>query len=163
VPDHIGGEGEVVGAPGASGADHIAAMLNDLAFKPEHVEMLLRGLFKGLGWFFDSEHWELQPEDSGWITEPATQMLNYIWLDNRDDISNAFIAWVMKTPGALGLLIGGGVVLGPRVARQMKLAHERRNKPLVADPRPPTPIRPASAPAKPAGIVFDDAPPMGGI
>jgi hypothetical protein len=160
VPDHIGSDGEVSGPSGQAG--QIAAMIDGLVFKPEHVEVALRGIFKGLGWFFDSDHWELTPEDGGWITEPATQILNYIWLDNRDDISNAFVQWVMSTPGALGLLIGGGVVLGPRISKQMSLSRERRKQPLVADPKPaPQPIRPAAPAPKPrAGIVIEDAQPM---
>jgi hypothetical protein len=164
VPDHIGGEGgESPASPGGGG--QIAAMIDALVFKPEHVEIALRGVFKGLGWWFDSEHWQLTPEDSGWITQPATEMLNYIWLDNRDDISNAFVTWVMSTPGALGLLIGGGVVLGPRIAKQVELSRERRTRPLVPDPtKAPQPIRAAAPAPKPrVGIVIEDANPMGGM
>lgn len=154
VPDSIGGEPGGIDEPGEGG--QLSAMIDGLVFKPEHVEVLMRGIFKALGWFFDAEHWELSDSETGWVTEPATQMLNFLWLDNRDDISNRMLTWVMNTPGALGLLIGGGVVLGPRISKQMSLARERRNsKPLVQEPRtPPQPIRPAPAQPK-NGIVFD--------
>jgi hypothetical protein len=144
VPDHIGGNGAAADPPDAAG-NRIAAMVDSLVIKPEHVDVLIEGLFKGASWFFDSDHWLVSPLEARVLSQPGAEMLNYIWLSHRDEISNRFVEWMLSTPGALGLIMGGGIILGPRIVQQVKVSRERR--PAVSVPRQPAPDAPQTRPA----------------
>lgn len=175
VPETIGGaSGDVAGGVSADAAgdavdDPIAALMEQVAFEPQDVQDVLTEFFDWLAEKSASDHWRLTERQGRMLGRPLAQMLNSVWVRLQEYLPGVLGRWCESTPGALAFLMASGLVIGPKVAKQMQLSRERRKaaKPTLVQEtrRPVAPPTPAEAPAADVsplrppggGIVFDMA------
>ncbi len=157
VPDSIGGTSEPGEADGASlpdPQDPIAALMAQVAFEEQDVKDTLGELFDWLAERFESDHWRLTDRQTRMLGRPAAQMLNSVWAKLQVYIPDILGKWCEDTPGATALLMACGIVIVPKVAKQVAISRTRRKSvPMVQQgashvaPVAAPPPQPAAAPA----------------
>jgi len=164
VPESIGGgpedalPGAIDGAQGEE--DPIAALMAQVAFEPQDVQDVLTEFFDWLAERAESEHWKLTERQGRMLGRPLAQMLNSCWLKLQSFLPDVLGRWCESTPGALAFLMAAGLVIGPKLGKQLAISKAKRKAvPMVKD-RPAAPA-PAAAPLPPrpagGGIVFESA------
>lgn len=152
----IGGHsaGEALPPIGQVDAESVAAaaMLSELAsaitFEEQDVRELLEEGFAWLAEKFESEHWRLTERQSRMIGRPGAQLASSLWMK----VCQFLPEWLMRaaetTPGLAGFVLASGIVVGPKVMRQMALSKTRKvrdagqvQQPVQPRAAGPTPIR----------------------
>lgn len=158
VPESIGGEVDDAGGPAAVSSqvpeDPIAALMAQVAFEEQDVKDTLGELFDWLAERFESDHWRLTDRQTRMLGRPAAQMLNAIWGKLQVYIPDILGKWCEDTPGATAFILACGIVVVPKVTKQVAISRQRAKTrgPVIA----PQPARPQAVPPKPKmGIVFD--------
>lgn len=131
----------------AAAGDPIAEMMKDFAFEQEDVRDLAEWLFETLASLFKSEHWKLKDGQADRLAKPGTKVLNTLWLKLQQSLPETISSWLDRTPGAMGLVIAGSLILAPRVTQQIAISRERAKAGPLAMPKneikrpvPPGPV-----------------------
>jgi hypothetical protein len=145
LPSSIGGEPDDSGVPAdVPTQDPIAALMAQVAFEPQDVQDVIEELFDWLSVRLESDHWKLTERQSRMLGRPAAQLLNSMWLKLQNYIPDILSKWCEDTPGATAFILACGIVVAPKIARQVAIRKERASmRPLVQDkpqPVPPQPI-----------------------
>lgn len=161
VPETIGAEPDDPGAPAdvPINDDPIAALMAQVAFEPQDVQDVLAEFFDWMAERFASDHWKLTERQARMLGRPAAQMLNALWVRLQQYIPDILGRWCEETPGAMAFIVACGIVVAPKITRQVQISRERaKAKPLVQDKPQPKPPQPQPIrPERPAyGIVFDN-------
>jgi hypothetical protein len=97
------------------------------------------------------------------LGRPAAQMANAMWVKLQQYVPDILGRWCESTPGATALLMACGIVVGPKIATQVKLSRERKNATRARNMvhEQPQPIRPAVVetpkPPTPASMIWQEA------
>jgi hypothetical protein len=162
VPDFIGGEADDPGGPAdVPDQDPVAALMAQVAFEPQDVQDVIAEFFDWLAERFDSDHWKLNERQARMLGRPAAQLANSMWLKLQNYLPDILSKWCEETPGATAFILACGIVVFPKVQKQVAISRERAKaeRPQLVK-EPPKPVQPVSAPAqeKPrVGIVFEGA------
>lgn len=127
IPEHIGGDVEH-GSPAANGdetGDAIASLMAQVAFEPQDVQDTLAELFEWLAERFESDHWKLTDRQLRMMGRPSAQLLNSIWVKLQNYIPDILARWCEDTPGATAFILACGIVVVPKVAKQIVISRER--------------------------------------
>lgn len=130
VPDVIGGADPA--SPDAAGevdsitGDDISALMAGVAFEEQDVRDLLGEFFEMLASRFESEHWKLTDRQSQLLGKPATILANSLWVKLTQIIPDIIARWCESTPGAVAFLTAAGIVIGPKIMRQIQVSRARR-------------------------------------
>jgi hypothetical protein len=127
IPDHIG-----PGEPGEGGAstvddagDPIAALMAQVAFETQDVQDTLCELFDWLGERFESDHWKLTDRQARMMGRPTAQLLNSIWAKLQNLLPDILARWCEETPGATAFILACGIVVAPKIGKQIVISRER--------------------------------------
>lgn len=152
MPDTIGeGQaepGDPAGAPAPEPEDPIAALMAQVAFEEQDVRDTLEELFEWIGERCESDHWKLTERQSRILGRPAAQMMNSIWAKLQAYIPDILSRWCETTPGATAFILAAGLVVVPKVRKQITLTRERRA--AAAMPKTQRQVSPAQPPSAPA-------------
>jgi hypothetical protein len=154
VPASIGGEADDPGGPAdvpGQEADPIAALMAQVAFEPQDVQDMLGEMFDWLSERFQSDHWKLNERQTRLLGKPTALMLNSIWARLQNLLPDLIANWCEETPGAMDFIIMAGMIVGPKVAKQIVISRERAKaapaqkpkdemKPSVPAPRGVSPV-----------------------
>ena len=136
--------GEPVEPPGD---DPIAALMAQVAFEPQDVQDMIEELFNFLAERFNSEHWKLTSTQSRILGRPAAQLANALWKRLQNYLPDILGRWCEETPGAMAFIIACGIVVAPKVTKQISLSRERAQSTAVCVERQTS--EPAPMPAAP--------------
>lgn len=151
VPDVIGATEPEPGDGAELGRDDIDAMMASVAFAEEDVRDLCEEFFEALAARFHSDHWKLSERQSRILVRPLTQLLNSVWAKLRERIPDLLARWCEDMPGLTGTLLAAGIVIGPKVAKQVRIPRTQPAAPKqVEAAREPAVTKQHSAPAGPA-------------
>jgi hypothetical protein len=161
------GAGELDGAD--QGEDQaLADLMAQVSFETQDVQDQLEEFFDWLATRFESDHWELTERQARMLGKPTAQLLNSLWAKLQMVLPEILGRWIDSTPGAAALLLAGGIVIGPKIAKQVSIGRERRKtsarrmmvregtshgpgeQPSVASrpvPRPGAPGKPVAVPS----------------
>jgi hypothetical protein len=161
VPSTIGGEADDPGGPAdVQDADPIAALMAQVAFEPQDVQDVIAEFFDWLAERFESDHWKLNERQARMLGRPAAQLANSMWVKLQNYLPDILSKWCEETPGATAFILACGIVIAPKISKQMAISRERAKagQPMLVREQPkPQPI-PVPAPEKPrAGIVIERA------
>ena len=132
VDDAPGDPIDVDGAAGQltdadqGGGNGIAELMAQVSFETQDVQDQLEELFDWLSVKFKSDHWELSERQARMLGKPTAQLLNSLWAKLQTVLPEILGKWIDSTPGAAALLLAGGIVIGPKVAKQVAISRERR-------------------------------------
>ena len=107
--------------------DPIAALMAQVAFEEQDVKDTLEEFFDWLAERYKSEHWKLTDRQSRMLSRPASQMANAVWLKLQAYIPSIIGRWCEETPGATAFILACGLVVVPKVTKQIKLSRERKS------------------------------------
>jgi hypothetical protein len=159
VPDSIGSADslpEPEDDPNDLGSDAVAALMAQIAFEPQDVQDTVCEFFDWLSERFQSNHWKLTDRQARMLGRPTAQMLNSIWIKLQTFLPNILARWCEETPGATAFILACGIVVAPKVAKQVQISRERRKaKPVIQSPRPQQPA--PKTPAAVDGVIFGGA------
>ena len=145
VPAHIGGEADDPGGPadtGAHGDDPIAALMSQVTFEPPDVQDQLEEFFGWLAERFESDHWKLTDRQARMLGRPTAQLLDSVWAKLCGILPDVIARWCASTPGATAFLLAAGLVVVPKVAKQITISRSR------VSPERPVPVEGAAIPPK---------------
>ena len=119
--------GDVPGDPAAAGvgdpaAAGMLAVLDNVAFTTEDVTDALTEFFAFLGERFGSDHWQLSERQGRMLGGPSAQLANAMWAKLREKLPDILTNWCETTPGATAFLMAFGIVVVPKVMKQVKLS-----------------------------------------
>lgn len=143
VPDFIGepaaaGPGSQGAAPELAAAD-IRGLLPEITFDERDVRDVLEEMFESAAERFHSDHWKLTERQSRMLGRPTAQLLGSLWQKVGDFLPDILAGWCESTPGLAGVILAGGIVIGPKVAKQFAIARDRKKN----VPQPVGSVRPA--------------------
>ena len=157
VPEIIGGEADDPGGPAdVQELDPVAALMAQVAFEPQDVQDILVEMFDWLGERFQSDHWKLNERQARMLGTPAALMLNSIWARLQDYIPDLIAKWCMETPGASKFILACGLVIGPKIAKQITISRERKRlalSPQGHGEKKPGPVAAPRGPVTPVPAV----------
>jgi len=131
VPEIIGdaaestetaGQGDGEGSPD----DAIAALMQQIAFEPQDVQDQVGELFEWLAERFKSDHWKLTERQSRMLGRPTAQLLNSLWAKLQTILPDVLGRWCVETPGAAAFIFACGIVVVPKVTKQVGISRARR-------------------------------------
>lgn len=128
VPSSIGGEADDPGGPAdvrVKDDGPVAALMEQVAFETQDVQDMLAEMFDWLAERFQSEHWKLNERQARVLGRPSTLMLNSIWLKLQAYIPEILAKWCEETPGATAFITAVGLVIVPKVTKQVAISRER--------------------------------------
>jgi hypothetical protein len=139
-----GGEADDPGGPADVSPER--AMLSDMmpviAFEEADVRAVLEESFEWLAEKFDSGHWKLTERQSRMLGKPTAELLSGLYLRLREFLPDVLLNWCDSTPGLMGVLIAGTIVVAPKVKTQVGLSMQKKRQPrrVTTMPAPsPTP------------------------
>lgn len=130
---------------------------SSIEFDAETVREVLEESFGWLADRFDSDHWRLTERQSRMLTRPTTQLLGSVWTHIRRMLLMRLERWSETTPGLMDFALIFGIVVAPKVTKQIAITRERRNPRARrvteknAGPQPVPARAPAPAPRRPSG------------
>jgi hypothetical protein len=138
----------------------IGSFMAAIAFEEEDVRDTLGEVFEWLADKFDSDHWELTERQARMLGRPTAQLLNSVWAKLQSKLPDILARWCDETPGATAFIIACGIVVGPKVAKQVTLSRAKKKAvPMVKPPSShgqPQPVpKPPSAPQ--SGLIYQEA------
>jgi len=155
VPDSIGGEADDPGGPAElPGDDAIAGLMAMVAFEPQDVQDTLCEFFDWTAERFKSDHWRLTERQARMLGKPTSLLLNSLWARLCLILPDIIGRWASKTPGASAFLLAAGVIVVPKIAKQVQISRARKKTRPVIQPSQ----RPEPAP-RPDPTVGDDSGP----
>jgi hypothetical protein len=131
VPETIGdGPAEAIdpnaGAQqGTESGDAIAALMQQIAFEPQDVQDQLSEFFEWLAERFKSDHWKLTERQARMLGKPAAQLLNSVWTKLQAILPDILARWCDSTPGATAFLLASGIVVVPKIGKQIAISRAR--------------------------------------
>jgi hypothetical protein len=131
VPDRISGDGEQTEqAPaGQIEKDDFSALLEMVAFEEQDVRDLLEEAFEWMADKFGSDHWKLSERQSRMLGRPTVMLMNSIWLKLRERLPDVLTRWCESTPGAAAFITACGIVVVPKVMKQVSLSRQTKDEP----------------------------------
>jgi hypothetical protein len=150
--------------------DHaLAELMAQVSFETQDVQDQLEEFFEWLSTRFQSDHWKLTERQARMLGKPSAQLLNSLWAKLQSVLPEILGKWIDSTPGAAALLLAGGIVIGPKIARQVSITRDRRRNPNAAtmvregtshgSGLPPTVARPIPKPgARPQPVAVPSQP-----
>jgi hypothetical protein len=159
IPSTIGGEADDPGGPAdVPDQDPIAALMAQVAFEPQDVQDVIAEFFDWMAERFESDHWKLNDRQAHMLGRPAAQLANSMWVKLQNYLPDILSKWCEETPGATAFILVCGIVVFPKVQKQVSISRERAKAAqpaLVKEQLKPQPI-PVPAAEKPrVGIVFE--------
>jgi hypothetical protein len=162
-------EGAGTGEAGSSAAESagdvevLGAMMPDIAFDEQDVRAVLEESFAWLAEKFDSGHWNLTERQSRMLGKPTAELLSGLYMRIREFLPGVLLDWCDATPGLMGVLIAGSIVIVPKVKTQVQLSMQKKRQPKRVTQMPrtsPMPPGPVSGPAQvgPVGVAEPGAP-----
>jgi hypothetical protein len=157
VPKSIGEADDPVGPADVSEEDPIAALMAQVAFEPQDVQDVLEEFFESLAVRFESDHWKLTERQARMLGRPSAQLLNSMWAKLQNYLPDILAHWCESTPGATAFILACGLIVAPKITRQVAISRERAAaRPLVPESAKQQRPQPVSVPDKPrVGIVID--------
>jgi len=123
------------GDPGEPGADEaISGLMAMVAFEPQDVQDTVCEFFEWLAGRFDSDHWKLTDRQARMMGKPTAQLLNSLWAKLQTVLPDILTRWCEETPGATAFILACGIVVVPKIGKQIAISRERSK----AKPRVPT-------------------------
>jgi hypothetical protein len=138
IPDHIGDaaadEPRITEAAqeGDETRETIASLLDAVAFEEQDVQETLEEFFDFLAERFQSDHWSLTERQSRILGRPTAQLANAIWVKLKLRIPDILARWCESTPGATAFLMAAGIVIVPKVTKQIHISRARKRSPAPA-------------------------------
>jgi hypothetical protein len=139
--------------PGSTGedAEAVAGLMAMVAFEPEDVQDTVCEFFEWLAVRFESDHWKLTDRQARMMGRPTAQLLNSLWARLQAVLPDILARWCEQTPGATAFILACGIVVVPKVGKQIAISRERRKAKPFVEPAPrPQPVPPRAS-DKPAG------------
>ena len=161
VPDAIGGEADDAGGPAdvpQGEGDAIAALMAQVAFEPQDVQDVICELFDWLAERFQSDHWQLTDRQARMLGRPAAQLANSMWAKLQVYIPDILGKWCEETPGATAFILACGLVIGPKVTKQVAISRERARVQPILKPAPqpgPQAVERKPEPAR-TGVIWSE-------
>jgi hypothetical protein len=155
IPTHIGGEADDAGGPGDTAAhddDPIAVLMSQVTFEPQDVQDQLEEFFDWLAERFESDHWKLTDRQARMLGRPTAQLLDSVWGKLCGILPDVIARWCASTPGATAFLLAAGLVVVPKVTKQIAISRSR------VSPKRPVPIQGAAQPGPKKSEVPEWAP-----
>lgn len=156
MPDVIGapaGDAAAAGdAPEAElTADDVRELMDSVTFEQQDVQDLLAEFFDWLADKFQSDHWRLTERQMRILGKPTFRLVNVLWQKLEEKLPDVLVAWCAGTPGASAFLLACGIVVGPKIKKQMSLSSARKKQPAADGQMPsprksPTPAPPGAGP-----------------
>jgi hypothetical protein len=153
--DDGGGDAQAApGAPASADSAVLGAMLPDIAFEEEDVRAVLEESFAWLAEKFDSGHWNLTERQSRMLGKPTAELLSGLYMRVREFLPDILLHWCDATPGLMGVLIAGTIVVVPKVKTQVSLSMQKRHQPkrVTAMPARPSPAQPGPISSQPVHV-----------
>ena len=142
-----GDEPEEIDPAASSEASVLSGMMPDIAFDEEDVRAVLEESFAWLADKFDSGHWNLTERQSRMLGKPTAELLSGLYMRLREFLPDILLAWCDATPGLMGVLIAGSIVVVPKVKTQVALSMQKKRQPKRV-----TEMRPRTSPAVPGPV-----------
>jgi hypothetical protein len=95
-------------------------------FDPEAVGEVLEEGFAWIAEKFGSEHWKLSDRQARMLKGPTSQLLGSLYAHIERMLPAFLERWADSTPGLMDFVFVFGIVVGPKVAKQLALSRERR-------------------------------------
>ena len=155
VPEHIGDTSDEISVASAEadGGEAIAALMQSVAFEEQDVQDTIAEMFDWLAERFKSEHWQLSDRQARLLGRPAAVLMNSMWKRLSEHVPDILTKWCEETPGAMAFLLACGMVVGPKIVKQVEITRSR------ATTRPQPKTGPVQMPERAAR---DIPPPPGG-
>lgn len=147
VPDVIGAPAGADEPEGELSADDVRELMAQVAFEEQDIKDLLGELFDWLADRFESDHWKLSERQMRILGGPSFRLANVLWKRLEERLPDILIGWCESTPGAAAFIMACGIVVGPKIAKQLRLSKGPKpvKEPRVEDR--PAPRRSAAPPA----------------
>lgn len=154
VPEFLGDEPAApAGSAGleAGEDDAVSALMAQVAFEPQDVQDTISEFFDWLAERFQSDHWKLSDRQARMLGKPSAQLANALWGKLTLLLPDIIGRWCESTPGATAFLFAFGIVVVPKVKKQVSISRERAREKAHKVRRMPTPGNPAGKPIPPMG------------
>lgn len=153
VPETIGDAplGDGIGIAGEiEEPNPIAGLMAAIAFEEQDVKDTLSEMFDWMAERFQSEHWKLTDRQVRILGKPTAQLLNSLWAKLNVILPDILARWCDDTPGATAFILACGIVVGPKVGKQIRLSRAKSKANAAAKMVAPGQSHgPAPAPARP--------------
>lgn len=103
-------------------SEDVRELMAQVAFEEQDVRDLLAELFDWLADRFDSDHWKLTERQMRILGGPSFRLANVLWKRLEERLPDILIGWCESTPGAAALIMACGIVVGPKIAKQVRLS-----------------------------------------
>lgn len=145
------------GEDGSEAGEAVSELMAMVAFEPQDVQDTLTEFFDWMAERFESDHWKLTERQQRMMGRPTAMMLNSLWGKLQRLLPDILARWCEQTPGATAFILACGIVVVPKVGKQIGISRERRqSKPRVAEmpkrtpsPRVPEVVRSPMNPDEP--------------
>jgi hypothetical protein len=149
VPDSIGST-EPGDDPELPGDDAVASLMAMVAFEPQDVQDTLCEFFDWTAERFKSDHWRLTDRQARMLGKPSALLLNSLWARLCVIMPDIIGRWASETPGASAFLLAVGIVVIPKVTKQIQVSRQRKSvKPVIQPNLRPESVRPQPPPPDP--------------
>ena len=142
-----------------------AGLMAAIAFEEQDVKDTLSEMFDWMAERFNSEHWKLTDRQVRILGKPTAQLLNSLWAKLNVILPDILARWCDDTPGATAFILACGIVVGPKVAKQVTISRQRKaaNRQMVQPADSHGPARPQQqrpqpqpVPASRSGLIYED-------
>jgi hypothetical protein len=106
-------------------------------FNEQFIADSLEEAFAFASHYFESDHWLLSETQSRMLSGPSKQLLDSLWTHINRMLPLWLARWSESTPGLIDCVFAFSIVLGAKIAQQVKVSRDRRAHVAPSKPAQP--------------------------